>query len=124
MQERRGRVFTSKILPPYLPKSRSLEEMLPWLHLEGVSLGHFSEALAALNGPDAQDLPAWTITRPKAVWEQGFDQWCHRSLRPGDGELSCARGETGAKRVIERAGMPPAKDALSMGMWKSRRAVA
>jgi hypothetical protein len=29
-------VFSSKILPPYLRKSRSMEELIPWLYLKGV----------------------------------------------------------------------------------------
>jgi len=28
--------FTSKILPPYLRKTKSLEELIPWLYLKGV----------------------------------------------------------------------------------------
>ena len=32
-------VFQSSILPPYLRKTRSLEELLPWLYLKGVSTG-------------------------------------------------------------------------------------
>ena len=43
-----GRIgFTSSILPPYLRRSKSVEELLPWLYLKGVSTGDFSEALAA-----------------------------------------------------------------------------
>ena len=59
-----GRIrFTSSILPPYLRRSRSVEELLPWLYLKGISTGDFSEALAALLGPDAPGLAAqhhWT----------------------------------------------------------------
>ena len=44
--------FTSAILPPYLRKTRSMEELIPWLYLKGVSTGGFSEALAALIGVD------------------------------------------------------------------------
>ena len=40
--------FTSKILPPYLRRTKSIEEMIPWLYLKGISTGDFSEALAAL----------------------------------------------------------------------------
>ena len=58
--------FTSKILPPYLRRAKSIEDMLPWLYLKGVSTGDFSEALAALLGPDAPGLSATTITRLKA----------------------------------------------------------
>lgn len=42
-----GRIrFTSKILPPYLRRTKSLEELIPWLYLKGISTGDFSEALA------------------------------------------------------------------------------
>ena len=40
--------FTSAILPRYLRRSKSIEELLPWLYLKGISTGDFGEALAAL----------------------------------------------------------------------------
>ena len=55
--------FTSAILPPYLRKTRSLEGLIPWLYLKGVSTGDFSEALQALLGPEAPGLSAATVTR-------------------------------------------------------------
>ncbi len=72
--------FSSAILPPYLRKTKSLEELIPWLYLKGVSTGDFSEALAALLGPDAKGLSATTVTRLKAIWEQEYQDWCKRSL--------------------------------------------
>ena len=45
--------FHSKILPPYLRKTKSIEELIPWLYLKGISTSDFSEALASLLGPDA-----------------------------------------------------------------------
>ena len=43
--------FTSAInLPRYLRRTKSLEDLLPWLYLKGISTGDFSEALAALLG--------------------------------------------------------------------------
>ena len=33
--------FTSSILPPYLHKAKSVEELLPWLYLKGISTGDF-----------------------------------------------------------------------------------
>ena len=36
------RRFTPKILPPYLRRTRSLEELIPWLYLKGISTGDFS----------------------------------------------------------------------------------
>jgi transposase-like protein len=72
--------FTSAILPPYLRKTRSLEGLLPWLYLKGVSTGDFAEALQAILGPDAPGLSATTITRLKAAWEDEFAAWSQRSL--------------------------------------------
>jgi len=72
--------FRSAILPPYLRKTKSLEDLLPWLYLKGISTGDFGEALAALLGPDAPGVSASTITRLKSVWEQEFAAWQGRSL--------------------------------------------
>jgi transposase-like protein len=72
--------FSSKILPPYLRKTKRLEELIPWLYLKGVSTGDFSEALAALVGPSAAGLSASTIVRLKSVWEEEFQEWNKRSL--------------------------------------------
>jgi transposase-like protein len=72
--------FSSQILPPYLRKTKSLEELIPWLYLKGVSTGDFSEALQALVGPSAAGLSATTITRLKASWEEEFQEWTKRSL--------------------------------------------
>lgn len=73
--------FTSKILPPYLRKTKSLEELIPWLYLKGVSTGDYAEALQALLGPEAPGLSASTIVRLKKSWEQDFQEWNRRSLR-------------------------------------------
>jgi transposase-like protein len=72
--------FSSAILPPYLRKTKSVEELIPWLYLKGVSSGDFSEALAALLGPQAKGLSATTVTRLKGIWEQEFQEWNRRSL--------------------------------------------
>ena len=76
-----GRIrFTSSILPPYLRRSKSMEELLPWLYLKGVSTGNFGEALGALLGPDAPGLAASTITRLKAAWWDEYEAWQKRDL--------------------------------------------
>ena len=72
--------FSSVILPPYLRKTKSVEELIPWLYLKGVSTGDFSEALAALLGPEAKGLSASTVTRLKGIWEQEYQDWSKRSL--------------------------------------------
>ena len=72
--------FSSSILPPYLRKTRSIEELIPWLYLKGVSTGDFSDALAALVGPDAPGLSPATISRLKTIWQQDLEQWQRRDL--------------------------------------------
>src|SRR4051794_37059923 len=72
--------FTPAVLPPYLRRTRSLEELIPWLYLKGISTSDFSEALQAILGPDAPNLSATTITRLKAVWEADHEAWGKRSL--------------------------------------------
>jgi len=72
--------FSSSILPPYLRKTKSIEELIPWLYLKGISTGDFSEALAAILGPQAKGLSAATVTRLKTVWAAEYDAWSKRSL--------------------------------------------
>jgi len=72
--------FTSSILPPYLRRTKSVEELIPWLYLKGVSTGDFSEALAALLGKDAPGLSSSTVVRLKQIWEADFKEWNRRDL--------------------------------------------
>ena len=72
--------FTSAILPRYLRRTKSLEDLLPWLYLKGISSGDFSEALAALLGTQAPGLSASTISRLKDVWQDKMECWQRRDL--------------------------------------------
>jgi hypothetical protein len=72
--------FTSSIPPPYLRKTKSVEELLPWLYLKGISTGDFQEALAALLGPNAVGLSSTTISRLKADWWADYERWQKRDL--------------------------------------------
>lgn len=72
--------FTPSILPRHLRKAKSVEELLPWLCLKGVSTGDFTEALAALVGPNAKGLSATTISRLKTDWWHDYGAWQKRDL--------------------------------------------
>ncbi len=72
--------FTSSVLPPYLRRTRSIEELIPWLYLKGISTGDFGEALAALLGTDAPGLSASTVVRLKEFWQKDYESWSKRSL--------------------------------------------
>ena len=72
--------FRSSLVPPYLRRSKSVEELLPLLYLKGISTGDFSEALSALLGPDAVGLSAKTISRLKGKWVRDYEKWRLRDL--------------------------------------------
>ena len=72
--------FKSSLLPPYLRKTRSMEELIPWLYLKGISTNDFTEALAALVGKDSPGLSAPTISRLKSIWQDDLEQWQKRDL--------------------------------------------
>ena len=76
--EREG--FTSKILPPYLRRTKDLEDLIPWLYLKGISTSDFGEALAALLGPQAKGLSPTTILRLKEGWAKEYADWNRRDL--------------------------------------------
>ena len=75
-----GIVFHSNLLPPYLRRTKSIEDLIPWLYLKGVSTGDFSEALAALLGMNAVGLSASTVSRLKETWTDAYQEWNQRDL--------------------------------------------
>ena len=72
--------FTPAVLPKYLRRTKSMEELIPWLYLKGISTNDFPEALQSLLGAGAKGLSASTITRLKSVWEDEYAEWSKRSL--------------------------------------------
>lgn len=75
-----GVCFNSSLLPPYLKRAKSIEELLPWLYLKGISTGDYQEALFALLGDNAKGLSANTISRLKQHWTDEHRGWCQRDL--------------------------------------------
>jgi putative transposase len=72
--------FSSNILPPYLRRSKSIDELIPWLYLKGISTSDFSEALQALIGGPVDAVSATTIVRLKEKWSEDYDAWNKRDL--------------------------------------------
>jgi len=77
---REGQRFASRILPPYLRRSPSVEALIPWLYLKGVSTNDFPEALKAILGEGAAGLSPSTVCRLKAAWEEEYKEWDARDL--------------------------------------------
>jgi len=111
--ERRVR-FTSRILPRWARRTRSLDALLPVLYLRGVSTGDFQEALAALLGRDAPNLSPSVITRLKSDWQAEYERWQKRDLSPrryaylwADGVYLQARMEPQAECMLVIIGATP-----------------
>jgi transposase-like protein len=71
--------FTSKILPPYLRKTKTIEDLVPWLYLKGISTGEMSDALIHL-GFDGSGLSATSVTRMTEAWQGEYEAWNKRDL--------------------------------------------
>jgi transposase-like protein len=96
-----GAVFHSKLVPPYVRRSRSVEAALPWLYLHGISTGDMCQALSALVGPEASGLSAAVVSRLKAKWKAEYETWRASRLDQdrwvylwADGIYSGLRGES------------------------------
>ena len=75
-----GIKFNSALVPPYLKRTKAIEEFVPWLYLRGISTGQMQPALESLLGEEAKGLSANTVSRLKQQWEQDYDTWRQRDL--------------------------------------------
>ena len=106
--------FSPAILPPYARRTKSLEVLIPILHLKGISTGDFEEALMALVGTDAGGLSASTIARLKEIWAEEHARWQQRDLSAkryvylwADGVYFQARLEDDAQCILVIIGATP-----------------
>jgi transposase-like protein len=72
--------FTSKILPRYLRRVPSIDNLIPVLYLKGLSTNDFTTALTSILGEGVKGLSATNIVRLKQIWEQEYQQWTKRDL--------------------------------------------
>lgn len=72
--------FTSKLLPSYVRRSKSIEMALPYLYLKGISSGDFSDVMPVLLGKDVVGFSADTVLRLRKQWKEELDQWHKRHL--------------------------------------------
>ena len=77
---REGEHFSSQILPPYLRRTPSLENLIPTLYLKGVSTSAMPAALAPLLGANAAGLSSSTVVRLIEGWQSEYQAWLKRDL--------------------------------------------
>src|SRR4030042_3931812 len=72
--------FTSAILPRYLRRMPSIDNLIPYLYLKGISTNDFSQALSAILGDGVKGLSAVNIVRLKKCWEAEYENWTKGDL--------------------------------------------
>jgi len=72
--------FKSSIVPPYLRRTKNIDELLPVLYLKGISTGDFGEALESILGKNVVGISAQNIVRLKQVWQKEYEEWSKRDL--------------------------------------------
>ncbi|MPY22318.1 hypothetical protein FM037_09040 [Shewanella psychropiezotolerans] len=55
-RKKEGVKFNSSLIPPYLKKTKNIEELISWLYLRGISTGDMQPALAPIFGNEAKGL--------------------------------------------------------------------
>ena len=72
--------FSSLILPRYMRKIPSIDNLIPVLYLKGISVNGFQDALSSILGKGAKGLSAANIVRLKKCWEDEYVAWAKRDL--------------------------------------------
>jgi len=72
--------FESKLVPAYVRRAKSVDAVLPWLYLRGISAAEIGGALSALLGEQAPALSASLIGRLKAAWAAEYESWKRADL--------------------------------------------
>ncbi len=103
-----------RLIAVCFPDSRSLDALFPVLYLRGISTGDFSEALAALLGPEAPNLSPSVISRLTLAWQKDYEAWLRRDLSArryvyiwADGVYLQARMEPDAECMFVIIGATP-----------------
>ena len=73
--------LTRKILPPYLRRTSSIDEAIPWMYLYGISTNDMGDSLKALLGPAIEHLSASTVSRLVSQWQAEYAGWNQRSVK-------------------------------------------
>ena len=102
--------FRSSILPPYLRRSASVDSLIPWLYLKGISAADMGEALESLVGTNAANLSAGVVLTLKEEWERELEQWQQRDLSAKEYVYLWADGVVRHEALSDRVGCkgPPA----------------
>lgn len=69
----------SGLIPPYLRRTKDIDEFIPFLYLKEISTGDFSEVLTELLGEDVS-MSSATVVKLKESWRTEYNDWHKRDL--------------------------------------------
>ncbi len=72
--------FSSKLIPPYLRRSRSIDAWVSYAYLKGVSERDMAGVLEVVLGDGAKKLTPSVVSSLKGEWKAKFDEWRKRDL--------------------------------------------
>jgi transposase-like protein len=72
--------FESKLVPTYVRRAKSIDAVLPWLYLRGISQADTGPALEALVGKDVANLSGAVVGKLKRRWADEYAAWSKADL--------------------------------------------
>ena len=121
--------FTSRILPPYLRRAKSIEELLPWLYLKGISTGDLSAKRYVYFWADGVDFsPRLDHDKQCMCVIIGADELGRKELLAiADGYRQSAQSWREVLLDLKRRGLAIAPELATgdgaLGFWKALREV-
>lgn len=73
-------IFHSSLIPPYMRRTKSLNDLLPLLYLNGISTNRFQEVLQPILGSNASNVSSQVICKLKENWQTELAAWRQASL--------------------------------------------
>lgn len=72
--------FQSSLVPPYLRRTKNIDELIPLLYLKGISTGDFTEVLEKMVGKEVIGFSPENIVRLKQIWQKDYEKWKQMDL--------------------------------------------
>ena len=72
--------FSSKLIPPYLRRSKSIDAWVAYAYLKGISERDMAQVLEVVLGEGAKKLTPNVVSSLKVEWKTKSDEWKKRGL--------------------------------------------
>ena len=72
--------FSSKLIPPYLRRSKSIDALAAYAYLKGISERDMAQVLEVVLGEGAKKLTPNVVSSLKVEWQAKFGEWKKRGL--------------------------------------------